>query len=163
MCCFAGYSLSDDKHGRSPRAQSNLANVGYLGIGCTIPEAIIPHKRLTNQDTSPGQVQCDGILGHNGILVENFFERWKRLFRIVHKKLRGSRSLLKLSVPIAISLTNYHIKTIPKKRTSARVSNRKWRRRGTWWQSPDSSALDRRLGLKISNDNVPIHRHIHDV
>jgi hypothetical protein len=78
-----------------------------VGIRRTIFEAILPH-----QDLSFDQVQFNRILGHNRILVENFFERWKMLFRIIRDKFRGSRSLLKLIVPGTISFANYYIKNI---------------------------------------------------
>jgi hypothetical protein len=87
-----------------------------VGIRRTIPEAMLPYKRRLHQELSPEQLEFNRVLGRNRILIENFFGQWRMPFRIIHGEFRGSKVLPRLSIPIAIALTNYHIKRHPLRR-----------------------------------------------
>jgi hypothetical protein len=76
------------------------------------------YKRLLHQELSPGQLEFNRILGRNRIFIENFFGRWKMLSKIIDGKVRGSRVLLRLIIPITIALTNHHIKKRPLRKES---------------------------------------------
>jgi hypothetical protein len=93
-----------------PERKVIFADLGYVGIRHTTPGAMLPYKRLPHQELSPERIEFNRILGRNQKFSENFFDRWKMLFRIPHNKFSGLRVLLRLILPNAITLTNDHTK-----------------------------------------------------
>jgi hypothetical protein len=105
-----------------PEHKLILADPGYLGRRCAIPEAMAPYQRLPHQELSPEQIEFNGILDRNRVLIENCFGRGKMLFRIIQDKFRGSGALLRFIIPMTIALINYHIKKHPLRRGPLQVS-----------------------------------------
>jgi hypothetical protein len=58
-----------------PERRAILADLGYMEMRRTIPEAFLRYKSLPYRDPSPDQVRFDPTLGHNRIPVEIFFGR----------------------------------------------------------------------------------------
>jgi len=90
-----------------------LADSGYQGAQKNYEEIVIPIKKPKGGQLNENEKEHNRKLGHDRVIVENFFGRMKSLFGITFNEYRGDIELLKEIIPIVICLTNYHIKEHP--------------------------------------------------
>jgi hypothetical protein len=83
------------------------------GLGPEFPKRFYRARGCRIKTCCPTKFNSTKFWGTICSLIENAFGERKLLFRIIRDKSRGPRSLLKLIIPIPISLTNYHVKSIP--------------------------------------------------
>jgi hypothetical protein len=99
----------DQNSGQQNAIQGDL---GYIGITQALPGAILPHNSRSGSRLTRREKRENRSIGHNPVLIENDFERWKRLFPVFPNRDRSSLPLLKKSYPLRSVLQTYIFSSI---------------------------------------------------
>lgn len=89
-----------------------LADSGYQGLQHIMP-CILPFKRRLNRPLTADQRRHNRRVARRRVLVENYYGRMKRRYRIMTDKYRGERHNYELYLKLCVALTNFHVMKHP--------------------------------------------------
>jgi hypothetical protein len=102
----------------APRHRIIIADLRYVGITRSCPNALLLHKKEIGWQLTADQKQENQFLSRGEILIENFFGRWKTLFGVCHEAYRGDLKSLSRIIRATIAMTNWYICRHPLRRAN---------------------------------------------
>jgi hypothetical protein len=97
------------RNGDRQRHHAIIGDLGYVEMTRTGPNAILPHKYAQHEQLTKARAVHNQAMGRDRILVENFFGRWKSLFKIYRKVYSGDGTRLRRIVRITICPRNFSV------------------------------------------------------
>jgi hypothetical protein len=85
-----------------------MVDSGYQGLQHLLP-CVLPYKKRPGRELTAPQKQHNRRMARRRVLVENYYGRLKRRYRIMTDKYRGERGAYEMFFKICVSLTNFHV------------------------------------------------------
>jgi transposase len=101
---------SDDEDAENGRLL--MVDSGYQGLQHIVP-CVLPYKKRANRPLTAQEKQHNRRLSRRRVLVENYYGRLKRRYRIMTDKYRGERGAYPAYFKLCVALTNFHIMKHP--------------------------------------------------
>ena len=90
-----------------------LFDKGYIGVAAIIAEAKLPIRKPRNRDLNQQELDYNNRIGHDRIIVERWFGRLKRIWRIMFVCFPLKIEKYKHFYMMCAALTNYHVQNKP--------------------------------------------------
>jgi hypothetical protein len=85
-----------------------MVDSGYQGLQHLLP-CVLPYKKRPNRALTAPQKQHNRRMARRRVLVENYYGRLKRRYRIMTDKYRGERDGYEMYFKLCVALTNFHV------------------------------------------------------
>lgn len=105
-------NVDDSSEEEDEPARMLLVDSGYQGLQHSLP-CILPFKRRPTRPLTADQKRHNRRVAKRRVLVENYYGRLKRRYRIMTDKYRGEHSNYEMFFKLCIALTNFHVAKHP--------------------------------------------------